>query len=215
MKQAIIVGGGPVNPAQLERELTVRPDFLIAADRGASRFMELGLMPDLLVGDMDSLDRPILDRLLAAQVMVKQYPAAKDQSDMELALDLALASGAGRIRIFGGLGGRLDHTLGNLGLLIKALEQGAEASLVGEAQEITPVQQKIVLIAKPGWAVSLIPWTERVTGVTTTGLKFPLRDETLYSNHTRGIHNQFTATTATVTLKSGILLAVSFLEQDS
>lgn len=215
MKQAIIVGGGPVSPEQLARELVARPDFLIAVDRGASLLRELGIIPDLLVGDMDSLDRIDLDRFLSARVPVERYPAAKDQSDMELALNRALDAGVRRIRIFGGLGGRLDHTLGNLGLLVKTLEQGAEASLVDETHEITAVRRMAALKAKPGWAVSLIPWTGRVTGVTTSGLKYPLHGETLYSTGTRGIHNQFTAATARVKLKDGILLVVCFLEGDS
>ncbi|HEX7714149.1 MAG TPA: thiamine diphosphokinase [Bacillota bacterium] len=212
MKQAILVGGGPVSLKQLKQELTIRPEILYAADRGATYLLELGVMPDLLVGDMDSFAESDLSRLAAAGVQIEKYPEAKNETDLELVVGQALKAGALRIRIFGGLGGRFDHTLGNLGLLVNSLEHGVEAYLIDETHEITATSRDIVLTAKPGWAVSLIPWTNRVTGVTTTGLKFPLQNDTLYFSHTRGIHNQFTAATARVTMKTGILLIVSFKE---
>jgi thiamine pyrophosphokinase len=148
-----------------------------------------------------------------AKVSIKQYPAAKDQTDMELALDLALDNGAAIMRILGGLGGRIDHTLSNIGLLLIALNHGVEAHLLDEKHDLAVANKKICLPKRDGWAVSLVPLTETVHGVTTSGLKYPLNSENLFFDKTRGIHNEFLAAeNAIIEVTDGNLLIVCFRE---
>ena len=211
--RALLIGGGPVDLNQLRMELDDHPDLVIAADGGGSYLLELGELPHVLLGDFDSLTDDDLERFDGTGVELVRFPVAKDQTDLELALDLAVERGVTAIRILGGLGGRLDHTLGNVGLLIKACRLGIEARLLDSGHELRIAERRIVLEARPGWAVSLIPLTSKATGVRTAGLVFPLNGEELEIGSTRGLHNRFEADTATVELDDGLLLIIYFLEQ--
>jgi thiamine pyrophosphokinase len=213
MGRVLIVGGGALDLKQLSRELANEPDLLIAADSGGKNLLDLGHFPQMLVGDFDSLAADLVQKMSKAKVELFTYPTAKDETDMELAVDLAVDRGATEIRILGGTGGRLDHTLGNIGLLLKAYQKGVAAYLVDSRQEVTLTGDRIELSGQPGWGVSLIPLTLKAKGVTTTGLKFTLTDADLYFHRTRGIHNEFIQDVATVSLKEGILLVISFLEK--
>lgn len=174
--------------------------------------MEAGALPTVLIGDLDSLPAPIVQQLAASGTVVQRFPAAKDWTDMELAVDLALKSGATKIHILGGLGGRFDHTLGNIGLLLKALEHGVEAHLLDPGHDIMLIKDKVSLKKRPGWALSLVPLSLKVSGVTTSGLVFPLNNEDLYIYNTRGIHNEFTQDNALIEINQGILMIIRFQE---
>lgn len=210
MNHTLIVGGGFVNPEQLKNELANEPEMIIAADRGGSYLLDVGTFPQTLIGDNDSIPPEALTRLISAGVEIISYPPGKDETDMELALNVALSRGAKEINILGGLGRRFDHTLGNIGLLVKALENGARAFLLDENHIITAINRRITLQKKPGWAVSLIPLTLKVSGVTTSGLVFELKNEELFFQRSRGLHNEFAQEVASVQLSRGILLVISF-----
>jgi thiamine pyrophosphokinase len=214
LTQILIVGGGPVDPDQLRAELAAAPQLVIAADRGGRYLREAGRWPDLLVGDFDSLDRAELEAFQAAGVELRPFPADKDWTDMELALEIALEKDVSSIRILGGLGGRLDHTFSNAGLLAKAFERGVNAILLDPANELYLVGpgQPLQLAKRDGWGLSLIPLSARASGVTTTGLVFPLHEETLLLSGTRGVHNRFSTSEAQVEVAGGLLLAHLFHE---
>jgi thiamine pyrophosphokinase len=212
--RGLIVAGGPVDLDQLRRELAAAPDLVIAADSGGKRLLEVGGCPEILVGDLDSLPPESVRQIAAAGKIIRRYPAQKDQTDLQLALDLACQSGLTAVTIMGGVGGRrLDHTLANIGLLQYARAAGLDAKLIDVDRELQLAgAAPITLAARPGWAVSLLPLSTEVSGVTTYGLRYPLRDETLYLGATRGVHNQFTAAEAAVSAVTGILLVVCFRE---
>ncbi len=212
MMRALLVGGGPVDPAQLAAELESGPELTIAVDGGGRSFLQLGIRPGLMLGDFDSLPEADRERLAAAGVQMLTFPRAKDQTDLELAIDLALERSAGEIRILGGLGRRVDHTLGNIGLLWKALRRGVTARLLDPEHEIFVVDRPFQLAARPGWAVSLVPLTPQVRAVRTEGLRFPLRDEDLEFIQPRGLHNEFAAPMAGVGFVDGIMLVILFAE---
>jgi thiamine pyrophosphokinase len=210
--RGLIVGGGPVNLEGLRDELANRPELIIAADAGAKYLLELGAYPDILVGDFDSLPADLVKQIAAAGKSVKQYSPQKDQTDLQLALDAAREAGLTAVTIWGGLGRRLDHTLGNIALLGYAAEAGIRACLRDAGHEIFLAAERNVVAARPGWAVSLLPLSREVTGVSASGLKYPLNRETLYANVTRGIHNPFTAAEAVIIVEAGSLLIVCFRE---
>ena len=212
MSNVLIVGGGPVYRPQLKSELDRQPDLIIAADNGASYLRELGFFPHVSVGDYDSLPDTVLEQMKAAHIEIHSFSPQKDYTDLELALDLAIKRGAVKIRIMGGLGRRLDHTLGNVGLLLKPLKLGIETHLFDEFHDVTLINKTIQLTRRPGWAISLIPLTHSVTGVTTIGLQYPLSKAELFLDSCRGIHNQFTAETANIEISEGILIVIFFRE---
>lgn len=212
MKRGLLVAGGPLSLQQLKAELSANPDLVVAADAGGKYLLEVGVFPDMLIGDFDSLAAEELESFSGAGTMLQRFPVEKDQTDLELALDYAIANGITAVRILGGLGRRLDHTMANVGLLQLAWESKVTACLIDETQEIHLTGNKITVAARPGWAVSLIPLSPVVKGVTTVGLKYPLENARLHFTATRGVHNEFEAAEAKITVSEGLLLVILFRE---
>jgi thiamine pyrophosphokinase len=209
MRVVIFANGDLHNPAQALA--SIRPDdFLVAADGGARHCRALGLTPAIAIGDFDSLPSDELVQLEADGVRVIRYPARKDFTDLELALQHAVALGAEEILVFGALGARWDHTLANL--LISAAP-GFERTcirLLDDPQEILLLRagETHILLGRPGDIVSLIPLGGNATGITTVGLEYPLTDGVLYFGTSRGVSNVLLGEQATVHLKTGLLLCV-------
>ncbi len=212
MKKALIVGGGPIDLEQLQIEVVDKPEVIIAADRGGEYLRKIGAYPTILVGDFDSLSLNILGRMSANGVRVIPYPQQKNKSDLELAVEIAINQQMEQIKILGGLGGRFDHTMGNIGLLLNALEHGVSAHLLDSKHNIFTINQKTVVYNKPEWNISLMPLTPKVTGVTTSGFEYDLNNEELDFKSSRGIHNGLLGDTATIDLADGVLLVIYFKE---
>ncbi len=190
---------------------------VIAADGGFARALAIGLSPTVLVGDLDSLEPAHADAAAAAGVRVLRSPVAKDESDTELALLEALRLGATRITVLGALGGpRLDHELANVWLLghpalaaldLALLDARTRASLVtAPAGDGSPVVRQ--LPGPVGATISLLPFAGDVVGVTTRGLRYPLRGEPLRAGPARGLSNVREREDASVSVERGRLLVV-------
>ncbi len=190
---------------------------VVAADGGLARARALGLAPGLLVGDLDSVPPGLVAEAEAAGVEVMRAFVDKDESDAELALLEAVRRGATRVTVLGAFGGpRLDHALANVWLLahpalagveVALLDAGSRASLViAPAADGGPVRRP--LPGPVGATISLLPLGGEVTGITTTGLRYPLRDEPLLTGPARGLSNVRTAPDAAVTVRRGRLLLV-------
>lgn len=192
--------------------------LVIAADGGARHAATIGVRIDRWVGDGDSISQAELDALAAAGVAIQRAATDKDESDAELALLAALEAGAEAVTILGALGGaRIDHALGNIGLLGHPFLAGRDAWLYDEraarlsllvAPDAAGAPVTRELEGRAGDLVSLIPEGGTATGVTTEGLRFPLRAERLLLGRTRGVSNVRTGPVARVTLESGRLLVI-------
>jgi thiamine pyrophosphokinase len=191
--------------------------IVIAADGGYARALGLGLAPSLLVGDLDSVDPALAEAAEAGGVVVRRASRAKDESDAELALLAAVEAGARRITLLGAFGGRrLDHALANLWLLahpalattpVVLLDAAARVSLLAApGPDGAPVTRP--LPGPIGAVVTLLPFAGDATGVTTRGLRYPLRDEPLSTGPARGLSNVRVLADAAVTLREGRLLLV-------
>lgn len=205
--KTLIVGNGDLTDTGLLIKKSEWADLVIAADGGSRYLNAAGLVPNVLLGDFDSLPEPILRELRQnGNVEIVAFKPEKDYTDMELAIDLALERGATDIAILGACGTRLDHTVSNILLLYKILKNGAKGHIEDGSNRICLIDSGITLNKKDGWKVSLIPLPPCVKGVTTTGLTYPLTDETLFFGTGRGISNEFCADEATVSVKEGLLL---------
>jgi thiamine pyrophosphokinase len=182
---------------------------VIAADEGLEHAVALGLEVSVAVGDFDSVSPEALAAAEAAEVRIERYPAEKDATDLELALDLALALGPRRVLVITGDGaGRLDHLLGALLLLGSSrYEAVALDALVGSTR-VHVVRGERELSGEPGELVSLLALHGPAEGIRTEGLAYPLHGETLEPGSTRGVSNVFRSDMARVTVARGVLLAI-------
>ncbi len=187
-------------------------DYLIAADGGLRHLDALERLPHLLIGDLDSIDRERIPALTGEGVRVEQYPVEKDETDLELAVDAALAAGCAEVIIAGGLGGRLDMTLANIFLLEKLrprvdarLEDGIEEVFLIHGDLDSPAR---TIEGRAGDRVSLLALGGPARGVVTEGLAYPLRSETLYPEYARGVSNVMEGPSAGVALREGTLICI-------
>jgi thiamine pyrophosphokinase len=190
-------------------ELTLPPaETVVAADGGLLRARALGLGVDVVVGDLDSATPEALAAAEAEGARIVRHPQAKDATDRELALDEVVALGARRVLVVASAGGRLDHLLGSVLLLAEERYAGLELDAhVGDAL-VHVVRGERTLRGAPGELLTLVPLGGAADGVTTDGLEYPLRGETLAPGTTRGVSNVFLETEARVTLERGVLLAI-------
>ncbi|MDZ4770159.1 MAG: thiamine diphosphokinase [Chloroflexota bacterium] len=206
----IFANGDPNDGAMVRRALDDAPDALaIAADGGARLARHYERLPHVVIGDMDSVavDDLAWAQRVGAQIM--RYPAAKDETDLELALLCAAERAADWIRVIGGVGDRLDQTLSNVYLLALPELIGRDVRLVAGKQEAWLVGVGTTTIdGAPGDTVSLLPLAGDASGIDTDGLVYPLRAGTLRFGPARGVSNVLAGARATVTVGAGALLVI-------
>jgi thiamine pyrophosphokinase len=211
--KALIVGSGSLYEADFLKEKYKWADLVIAADGGALHLDNAGLVPHVLMGDFDSLPGPVLEKLRRNEnVEIIKFRPEKDFTDTELAIDIALERGADEISLVGACGTRLDHTVANIHLLYKILKSGAKGCIEDENNQVLLIDDSITLYRRENYKVSLVPLPPFVKGITTTGLLYPLDDDTFAFGIGRGISNEFEDEKATVSIKEGLLLV--FVSKD-
>jgi thiamine pyrophosphokinase len=199
--RAIIVAGGRADAKEGWQHWVKEGDRIIGADGGAAQALAWGIVPDTVIGDMDSLSVKEQATLAERGCRFIEHPRAKDETDLELALRYASQQGAQEIVILGALGGRLDHTLSNV--LLMTLP-----SLEGVSVRIADGGEAVTLQGGVGDLVSLLPLGGDVRGVTTRGLAWPLERDTLHFGFSRGVSNEMTARVAQIEVAEGFLLVI-------
>ena len=207
MRIIIFANGSLKTTAQL-RQFFKADDFIIAADGGAKHCQALGLVPDVIIGDFDSLDDLSLQLLEQSGSQIIQHPRRKDYTDLELAIRHASSLQPEEIIVLGALGARWDQTLANM--LLPAAFPDQTIRMLDEDQEILLIigPGKGQIYGEPGDTISLIPVQGHASGVSTQGLEYALHGETLFFGATRGISNVLTNKTAMVNVDSGMLICV-------
>jgi thiamine pyrophosphokinase len=213
--KVVVVASGDLDP----RDATWLDgaDLVIAADGGGRSLDLLHRRPDLLVGDLDSADAALADRLAAAGTRVERHPVDKDASDTELALEAALAAGATEIVLLGATGGdRLDHELANVLLLADSALAGRHVRLAWGSTSARVLRggELIELTGGRGSGVSLLPIGGDATGVTTSGLRWALDGADLRMGRSRGLSNEVMAAPASVRLEHGTLIVVEATREE-
>jgi thiamine pyrophosphokinase len=209
MKCTILANGQWSQPAgpNLERRQT---DLIIATDGGAVHCRALSVTPDLLVGDMDSVPDDLLAELEGKGVEILRFPPRKDQTDLELAIELAIERGADDIVILAALGLRWDMSIAAVMLL--ASPRFATVSLVlrDGATDILRLRggQQLEIAGTPGDRLSIIPVGGPAVGVRLSGLAYPLADQDIPLGATLGVSNILTQPPARIELRKGLLLCI-------
>ena len=208
VKRAFLFANGDLRKKETVLSLIEPEDLLVAVDGGFRHLHEFNYQPHIAVGDFDSIDPQQVEILEADGVEIIRFPEKKDETDLELALEIVLNRGFQFIRIVGALGGRLDQTLGNLFLMEMPGLEGCDIRLEDGIEQAFLIRSDAKLKGNPGDRISLIPLSEVVGGVSTKSLEFPLNDETLYRYKTRGISNVLMEYTAQIKIKEGLLLCI-------
>jgi thiamine pyrophosphokinase len=217
MPRILIFANGELPDLDKARALVKADDYIICADGGARHALALGATPQLVIGDMDSAAKDEVERLKKMNVPIELYPRDKNETDLELALNHALEKRPSSILIIGALGGRFDQILGNISLLSDSrlsaldchLDDGVEEVFFCRGRSGAPSRAfNRGIQGRRGDIVSLIPWNGAVKGIRTNGLRWPLDNEALYPDKTRGISNEMLNSAAEVSIEAGSLLII-------
>lgn len=207
----LIFANGTLEPLpDVLPDLLERADRIIAADGGANHCARLGIVPTMLIGDLDSVEADILQKLQTQGIDIRRHPPEKDATDLELALDLALDGEATTVWLFGALGGRWDMSFASILLCAQEKYRTLHITLAGPdcLMHILHPGKAFTVHTSPGRKVSLLPLKNDVHGLTLKGFQYPLRDATLRFGSTRGVSNVFSGPVGTVVFQKGLLLCV-------
>ena len=211
-KVVFIVSGGELGDPSFFREKAAKaaPAAVICADGGARHLEVAGLIPTLIVGDMDSLDQISQDRYESMGVRIIRHPREKNETDTELALREAFAMTPSEVWIWGALGHRIDHILANISLLVQGIRQGIDVRLIDTWCEVFLVNRRMVLEGEVGQTVSLLPFGGEVSGITLTGFEYPLTKALMEVGSPYGISNRLTERRGIIEVDAGVLLVVRY-----
>lgn len=207
--KAVIFAGAKITDYEFCKEYTEDADILICCDGGMHHAKEMGIMPNYIVGDFDSVSRETLEYYKEKNIPMLQFPAKKDQTDMQLGIYLALEKGVTDLVLLGGIGSRFDHTLANAHLLLGLLKKGIRARLVDENNCVELVDKPLTIHGKVGDLVSTIPLSMMVKGITLTGFAYPLTNRDLaVDDELVAVSNVLAEEEATIEFTEGYLFVI-------
>ena len=212
--RTVVFANGVIQEIHLVKTLIEEKDLIVSADGGLRYIRSLSLTPKLVIGDLDSVSQDDIEYLNDKNVEVLKFPTEKDQTDLEIALRELIKRGYKDILVIGALGGRTDQTLANLGLMSSLADDDIRIEFDDGQEHIMLVRNHQVLFGKKGDTVSLIPQCSPAKGITTSGLRYPLNDESLFSGQTRGISNEMIGEKAEINITIGTVLCIHTRKKD-
>ncbi len=202
MKRCIIFGSAEMT--EIPVILPEEGEILISADGGLRHMRRLGLNPDYLIGDFDSLDGE-----LPEGIPIERHPAEKDDTDTALAVKKGLALGCEAFLLYGCLGGSLSHTIANLQLLISLAKHGKQAVLIGDKTRVYAISDgAIAFEPSETGKISVYSFSSRAEGVTLEGLKYPLENAVLTNDFPLGASNEFLGKPSRISVYNGDLILI-------
>ncbi len=218
MKSCLLISGGPLDLTFAKDFLKDRKyDYVVAADAGFSVCLELGIHPNLLVGDFDTFGREKIERYLNdPEYQIDIHKPEKDETDTELAFRRIRDAGFCEVDVLGALGGRIDHEISNIHLLVHEIKKGLQANYYDAKNRIyildsgSRTEYTFIKSRQYGKYVSFLPITDTVKGITLTGFKYPLQDKdiSILENPSLCVSNEIQEEEACISLKEGILICV-------
>lgn len=212
-KRILIITGGSISE-EFASEYLKEQDFhtVIAVDSGLITAYKLGIAVDYILGDFDSVPGNILNdyRSKFRNAIIQEYNPEKDATDTHIALNVSLELGADEIVLLGATGTRIDHMLANIHLLYLPLNKNIKASIVDEHNKIYMINKNTTIYKAKlhGPYLSVQPFTEKVTGITLKGFKYPLNNYTMYIGDSLGVSNEVVNEQADIILNEGILIII-------
>ncbi|MFO7635868.1 MAG: thiamine diphosphokinase [Clostridia bacterium] len=207
--KALVISGGTMLPLSMAQAYIGNADLILCADSGADHARAYGIVPDIILGDMDSVSEKALD----TTAKIFPHPPEKDDTDTKIAVDKAMELGAGQIDIICGTGDRLDHTMANIWLLAYMADRNVSGRVVDARNVILLCRDRLELTGKEGAFVSILPFSDRVEGVTLTGFRYPLKNQSIPRSWTQGVSNEIMGETGVIQVREGTVLV--FFSEDS
>jgi len=218
-RKALIVANGQISDYNLTYR-RVKKDYgfgeniiIVAADGGIKHCMNMHIFPDIVMGDMDSINIKLMEKLGKNTKEIKFINSSteKDESDTQLALDYVIEQQISEVIILGALGDRIDHCLANIVLLASPSYRDKDIKIIDEKNEITVINKSMEINGEMGKKISIFSLSPYTYFVSTIGLQYKLKDEKLIFSPVRGLSNIFTADRASIKIKKGQLLIVKEL----
>lgn len=210
MKVCIILNG-EINDYSKTREIILREkyDYIIGADGGCNHLYKMDIMPQYIIGDLDSINNNVVEHYKNSKVIFKKYPCHKDETDSEICIYLAKELKAKEIDFYGSLGGRIDHTLANIGLMHYVREMGIKPRIMSSEEEIVSIRnEEITLHGSCGDTISIIPIMSDAKKVTLENLEYPLNKGEIKYMSPLGISNVMLEDKCKIKIEDGYALII-------
>ena len=205
--KTVIISSGEIYDYSFCHDIVQSADRIICADGGTRHAINMKLTPDVIIGDMDSSAAHYIDFFRKKGVEIIQYPKDKDKTDTHICVEFALTFST-EITLLGATGSRIDHMIANISLLKLGIERNIPISMMDNKNHIRLIKDSIVLEGNKGDYFSLIPFTERVEGISTKGAHYELKDAEMELGDPYGVSNYFEEKIVEVSIKKGYLLVI-------
>lgn len=210
MKVCILLNGEIENIDYI-KDITDNNDYryIICADGGAKHLYKLNIVPDYIIGDLDSLEESIINYYKNKGVNFKKFPQRKDETDAQLCIHLAKDLKSSEIHLIGALGGRIDHTIANINLMYYIKELGINPIIKSKYEDLYMIENEGINVkGKKGDIISIIPAKGDVSGVTLENLEYPLENAIIKYGNPIGISNVMKSNQCSIKVKNGCLIIV-------
>lgn len=209
--KTVILSSGSISDYKTCMELIKTAQYIICADGGTRHTYKMGVLPDIIIGDLDSSNNEYIAYYRKKGVPIKEYQTDKDKTDTQICLEYAL-SFSSEIVMLGATGSRIDHTLANISLLKLGLDHKIPVSIIDSNNLIMLTADTLTQTGKKGELFSLIPLSEKVEGVTTFGAHYELSNADMVIGDSYGISNYFASDSLQISIKKGYLLFIKSVD---
>lgn len=207
--KAVIIAGGQMPSSDIVKEEVKDAEYIICADRGAEVAYKYGIEPNDIIGDFDSIDKSILQSFKDRNVSIIKFPVEKDDTDTSIAVEEVLKKKVNEVVLLGATGTRMDHVLGNVGLLVKFLKHNVKCYIRDNNNIILLTDKNITLKYRGYKYFSLLSYGETVKELTIQGGKYPLNNYELKLGDPLAVSNEFLLDkNVNIKFKNGLLLIV-------
>ena len=188
--RALIVSNGTITDLDMLKEIGKESDYILCADGGTNYCLSASLLPNIVIGDLDSISKETLKEIYKNNIPIEKFPIEKDATDTELSVDYLIKKGFKDITLVGATGNRMDHTLANVFLLNKLHDKGIKGKIIDESNTIYLVDKELILTKEEGFFVSVIPITDSGITISLRGFEYELNKVKINFGYTHGISNR-------------------------
>ena len=189
--------------------LTGNYNYIICSDGGANHAYNMNIVPDYIIGDLDSVNENIIEYYKSKNVIFERFPAKKDETDTELCIEFSNKLKVKEIHLIGALGGRIDHTIANINLLYYIRKKGIIPKIISEKEEIyIAIDEDITIDGEIGDTISILPIKNDAKCVTLKNLEYPLEESDMEFSRPLGISNVMTDINCNIKVKEGSIIII-------